>query len=232
MTYHPDFADSTFSRVNLNSTNSRWKDVELVIQTGKAMDIQLYTIEIYQRGGSGLLTFDIGKAEEGVGDIKVQNWPLQNSKSFKAPLPGFDSTDHVEMIPKVDQDGTGYILTYDDPALYFPKPYAKIVKALIDANYGAAFVTWPECQRCWEIVTGTSPSVCLDPAPQNVQVYIPSFLCDKVAPDFCDQHVNVEDLYSRTFSCTSQHDLWYKDVDFYQDKCHHPSKLGAKNIVV
>merc|ERR1712176_653155 len=122
--------------------------------------------------------------------------------------------------PKVDATGNGYILKYDGPNLYFPKPYSKIVKALITADYGAAFVTWPECQRCWEILTSTSPAVCLDPPPEHVEVYIPAFLCDKTAPDICDQHETVKDLYDGKFSCTPEHNRWYADVDFYKAKCN------------
>merc|ERR1711868_140870 len=51
LTYHPSFADSTFSRVHLSSSLPEWSDVELIIQTGKSMDINLYTVEVYQRGG-------------------------------------------------------------------------------------------------------------------------------------------------------------------------------------
>jgi hypothetical protein len=231
MTYHPDFADSTFSRLSLSSSNPLWQNVQLVIQTGKAMDINLYTIEVHQRDGQGVLTFDIGKEEIGVGDIKVQNWPLKYNTTFSAPLPGFSSSSTMQMTPEVDKDGNGYILAYQD-GLYFPKPYARIVKALVGGDYSAAFVTWPECERCWEIVTGSDPASCLDPLPEFVPVYIPSFLCDKVAPDFCEQHENVEDLYDRTFSCTQQHDTWYKDIDFYQNKCHQQLESAAPPMVV
>merc|ERR1711981_181907 len=105
--YHPTFADSTFSRVNLQSLNDQWKGVELVIQTAKAMDINLYTVEVYQRDGPGVLTYDIGKEEVGTGDIKVTNWKLADSSEFEAPLPGFDTTETVSMKPEVDEDGNG-----------------------------------------------------------------------------------------------------------------------------
>merc|ERR1711862_418187 len=126
----------------------------------------------------------------------------------------------MQAFPKVDATGSGYILRYNDPTLYFPKPYAKIAKALVTGDYGAAFVTWPECQRSWEIITGSSPSVCLDPPPEKVEIYIPAFLCDKTAPDICDQHQTVAYMYNTKFACTAQHDEWYKDVDFYKAKCH------------
>jgi len=227
--YHPTFADSTWARANFTSSNPLWKDVELVIQTGKAMDINLYTVEIFQRGGPGVLTYDIGKEEVGTGDIKVSNWKLKDASEFQAPLPGFTTSSTVTMKPNVDATGNGYILRYNDPNLYFPKPYAKIVNALLTGDYGSAFVTWPECERCWELITGHSTAECLDPAPEDVQVYIPSFLCDKTAPDFCDQHQTVKDLYDDTFSCTSKHDAWYGDVDFYKAKCH--KSVGTQIVV-
>jgi len=230
--YHPTFADSTFSRVNLQSSNAQWKDVELVIQTAKAMDINLYTVEVYQRDGPGVLTYDIGKEEVGIGDIKVSNWTLKDSSEFQAPLPGFATGATKAMKPAVDSSGNGYILRYNDPTLYFPKPYSKIVNALVTADYGVAFVTWPECQRSWEIVTGTSPSVCLDPPPENVEVYIPAFLCDKTAPAMCDQHTTVKDKYDTKYSCTPQHNIWYADVDLYKAKCNisHTEKVAEKTV--
>merc|ERR1712228_282024 len=85
------------------------------------------------------------------------------------------------------------------------------------------FVTWPECKRCWEIITDSSPSVCLDPPPGKVGVYIPAFLCDKTAPELCDQHITVADQYDKKFRCTPKHDQWYKDIDFYKAKCNKTS---------
>jgi len=222
--FHSDFADSTFCRVYVNSSMSQWKGVELVIQTGKAMDVNLYTVEIFQRGGKGVLTYDIGKEEVGLGDIKVSNWPLKDASAFSAPLPGFNTSGTMKATPQVDADGNGYILRYNDPNLYFPKPYSKIVNALITGDYGVAFVTWPECLRSWEIVTGSSTAQCLDPLPKDVPVYLPAFLCDLEAPEMCDQHMTVHDLYEDTYSCNSKHDAWYKDVDFYQAKCHSQGK--------
>jgi len=218
--YHPTFADSTFCRVHLQSSMATWTGVELVIQTAKAMDINLYTVEVYKRGGQGVLTFDIGKEEVGIGDIKVSNWTLKESSEFLAPVPGFHSGQTFKAKPSVDATGNGYILRYDQNHLYFPKPYGKIVNALLTGDYGAAFVTWPECKRCWEIITDSSPSVCLDPPPEKVGVYIPAFLCDKTAPELCDQHITVKDQYDVKFSCSTQHDEWYKDVDFYKAKCN------------
>ena len=61
--YHPSFADSTFCRVLLSSALPAWKNVEFVIQTGKAMDVNLYTVDVYQRDKPGIITFNIGKEE-------------------------------------------------------------------------------------------------------------------------------------------------------------------------
>jgi len=150
----------------------------------------------------------------------VTNWKLKDSTDFQAPLPGFTEGKVMKVSPKVDAKGNGYILRYNDPALYFPKPYAKIAKALVTGDYGAAFVTWPECQRSWEIITDASAAVCLDPPPEKVQIYIPAFLCDKTAPDKCDQHETVLDKYAVKYSCTPQHNTWYADIDFYKAKCN------------
>lgn len=223
--YHATFADSTFSRVTLASSAQQWQNVEMVIQTAKAMDINLYTVEIFQRDGPGVLTLDIGKEEVGIGDIKVSNWTLKDSSEFAAPVPGFGQSETMQVKPAVDASGNGYILRYNDPNMYFPKPYAKIVNALVNANYGAAFVTWPECQRSWEIITGSSPSVCLDPPPEKVEIYIPAFLCDKTAPDICDQEETVKDMYEVKYSCTPAHDKLYADVDFYKAKCNGKSPM-------
>lgn len=219
LTYHPSFADSTFSRVHLSSSLPEWSDVELIIQTGKSMDINLYTVEVYQRGGSGVLTYDVGKEEVGIADIKVENWPLVDSTSFEAPLPSFNVASTMAATPDVSVSGTGYILRYNDPSLYFPKPYSRIAIALLTGDYQHAFVTWPECLQCWTILTDSSPSVCLDPAPEVVEVYIPAFLCDKTAPAMCDQHETVQHKYDVTYACTAQNSIWYNDTDLYQAKC-------------
>merc|ERR1712014_466037 len=102
-----EFADSTLSRVVVKSSNEDWKDVELVIQTGKAMDINLYTVEVYQRDGAGVLTYDIGKEEVGIGDIKVANWTLKDASAFQAPLPGFTEGATMSVTPSVDTSGNG-----------------------------------------------------------------------------------------------------------------------------
>merc|ERR1719183_2319451 len=111
--YHPTFADSTFCRVHLQSSMDKWRNVELVIQTGKAMDINLYTIEVYQKDGQGVVTLDIGKEEVGIGDIKMTNWTLKDSSAFSAPIPGFTTGKTMQFTPKVDAAGNGYILRYN-----------------------------------------------------------------------------------------------------------------------
>jgi len=218
--YHGEFADSTFCRVFLRSEASQWKGTEMIIQTGKSMDINLYTIEVYQKGGPGVVKYNIGKEEVGIADISVQNWKLVDDSEFEAPLPGFKTTDTMTVKPMVDGDGNGYIVKYDDPNLYFPKPYSKIVNALFTADYGSAFLTFEQCKRSWEIITGTSTAQCLDPKPEDVKVYLPAFLCDMEAPEMCDLHKTVQDLYEVDYACTEQHDTWYSNVDFYRAKCN------------
>jgi len=217
--YHDDFADSTFCRVFLKSNTNQWHNTDLVIQTGKSMDIDLYTVEIFQRGGPGVIKINIGKEEVGIADISVQNWKLVDGSAFEAPLPGFAQTQTMTFTPQVDEAGNGYILKYDDPSLYFPKPYAKIVQSLSSKQYGKAFLTFGQCRRSWEIITGDSPSVCLDPAPEDVNVYLPAFLCDLDAPETCDQHKTVRDLYDVDYACNEKHDALYGNIDFYQAKC-------------
>lgn len=235
--YHPSFADSTFCRVLLSSALPAWKNVEFVIQTGKAMDVNLYTVDVYQRDKPGIITFNIGKEEVGLGDVKVKNWitPTKQTGSssgtkieLNVAAPGFNAGS-MAVTTNVDSEGSGYILDYNRPGLYFPKPYAKIVSALVTHDYSAAFVTWPECKRSWEIVTGSGPAVCLDPPPEAVGVYLPAFLCDKAPaleiaesngpPELCDQHVTVKQLDDIKYACTDENDVLYGAVDFYKAKC-------------
>jgi len=215
--YHDDFADSTFCRVFVKSNTEQWRSTELVIQTGKAMDIDLYTVEIFQNGGPGVIKINIGKEEVGIADISVQNWKLVDGSAFEAPLPQMQTK---TVTPQVDKEGNGYIVKYDDPSLYFPKPYSKIVHALFSKEYRKAFLTFDQVQRSWEIITGDSPSVCLDPVPEVVEVYRPASKCGVVAPETCDQHKTVRDLYDVDYACNAKHDKKYADVDFYEAKCH------------
>ena len=98
-THHLPNADSTFSRAHLSLLE--WSDV----QTGKAMDINLYTVELYQRGGSGVPTHDIGKEEVG---SKVESWPLVDSSSFEALLSMYNDASTMAATPDVSASGTGY----------------------------------------------------------------------------------------------------------------------------
>lgn len=71
--YHKDFADATFSTMFLNMNMEKWNKTSLKITTGKEMGTMLYTVKMYQAGGPGLLTIDIGAKLTGVADIKVSN---------------------------------------------------------------------------------------------------------------------------------------------------------------
>ena len=189
-----------------------WQTVEFVIQTGKDMGTKpnQYTVELYQRNGPGLLTYEVGAEEVGVAGIKVTEWPLVNASGFEAPLPGFVSGKTFGATPSVDAKGNGYILKYDVANLYFPKPYAMVrapsrthphiyppahtpthphthvlttlthphtylaslqmISSLLSADYSEAFLTYPECERSWEIVTASQVAACLDPPPEAVGV--------------------------------------------------------------
>jgi len=219
--FHNASADATLCTVSLEANTGDWKDVTVVIQTGKDMGETLYTVDIYQRGmhGESVLTYEVGKEETGVAGIKVKDWPLKDASAFQAPLPGFVGSKTMTMTPNVNQ-GTGYILQYSDPNMYFPKPYAMMVSALLQADYSAAFVTYPECQASWQIVTANGPQECLDPLPQNVKVYTPPSKCGNTPPQVCFEKETVEDLYDKTFACSAAHDHLYSNVSLYQAKCH------------
>jgi len=219
--YHPAFADATLSEVMLTVDSDEWRGVPIVIATGKDMGAQLYTVDFYQKGGQGVLTFEIGKEETGLGGVRVKDWPLLDSSPFDAPAPGFGSQGSVRMTPEVHA-GTGYILNYSDPSLYFPKPYALMASSLLTRDYGAAFVSYPECRSSWIIVTASSPDVCLDPPPGQVKVYKPPDACGHGAPSVCWQSTTVEDVYNNTFKCTPEHDKLYANVSLYHYKCKPP----------
>merc|ERR1712100_681230 len=196
-------------------------NTELVMQTGKSMDMNLYLVEVHQQNGAGVIKISIGKEEApAIADISVENWKVVDASEFEAPLPGFTQENSMSVAPTVDPDGNGVIVDYNDPDLYFPKPYSKIVTSLFVGDYGSSFLTFDQCKRSWEIVTGQSVSVCLDPKPEDVKVYLPAFLCDLPAPEMCDLHKTVKDLYEKDYACNAQHDTWYADVDFYKAKCN------------
>merc|ERR1712238_114309 len=143
--YHKNFADATFSTMYLDMNMDKWNETNLEITTGKSMGTTLYTIAMYQAGGPGLLTIDIGAEEVGVADIKVADWPLENGEcSFKAPMPGLEKENEVDMTSSVSDEGTGVIVEYDMDSLYFPKPYAVMVTRMLSKDHGSGFVTFPE----------------------------------------------------------------------------------------
>lgn len=219
LSYHPEFADATYSTMNLDSSMSAWAQTEIVMTTGKLMGTMLYTIDMYEAGGPGRVTVDIGAESVGVADIKVSNWPLVDSSSFEVPKPGFTEGETITIEPSVSSDGNGYIVSYDPKAIYFPKPYAIMIGRMIEGNYGAAFVTFPEVHQSWIVVTAGDSSLCLDPRPENVLVYNPPDSCGNTPPEVCYTGETVLDLYDVTFACTEENDVKYKDVDFYQAKC-------------
>merc|ERR1712232_438919 len=113
MKFHADFADSTFCRVAVKSSMDQWKNTELVMQTGKSMDMNLYLVEFHQQNGPGIIKINIGKEEApAIADISVENWKLIDASEFEAPLPGFIQKDSMSAKPTVDQDGNGVIVDY------------------------------------------------------------------------------------------------------------------------
>ena len=123
--YHNASADSTLTRMTFDVGVDAWADVEVVITTGKDMGVTLYTVELFQRDGPGVLTYEVGKEETGVAGIKVKGWPLRDTSSFDAPYPGFSDGKTFRAHPSVTAGGDGYILSYnDDASMYFPKPCA------------------------------------------------------------------------------------------------------------
>jgi len=223
--FHPNFADSTLSELHFKLDLDGWKDTQFVIVTGKDMGKLQYTVEFFQKGGPGILTYEIGKEETGTAGIKVSRWPLKDATPFQRPLPGFVDGRTETWTPAVCDRGNGYILKYDDAGMYFPKPYAMMVSALLSGKYDVAFVTYPECRRGWEIVTRSSQSECLDPASQRVVVYKPPSECGNTPPKVCVDTPprTVEDLYNVTFACTSHNDNKWVNVSLYQAKCHPSS---------
>merc|ERR1712054_560665 len=101
----------------------QWHNVEFSIQTGKSMGATLYTVELFQRGGKGKITYSIGKEETGVAGINVTNWPLKDASAFDIPTPGFGAS------------GNGALFQYDNADVYFPKPYANMIASLLGGEY-------------------------------------------------------------------------------------------------
>lgn len=217
--YHAEFADSTYCGVYATSSKSQWSGTNFFIRTGKSMDLNLYQVEVRQRNGPGKVIINTGIEEfPGYADIRVENWPVTNEE-FEAPLPGFDSQETVTVKPSVDSDGNGFIIDYTNRNLYFPKPYSQILVALLSGKYGVRFNTWALCERSWEILTAGDTSVCLDPKPEDVKVYLPAFLCDMEAPEMCDTHKTVKDLYEVDYACNEKNNELHAEVDFYKAKC-------------
>jgi len=189
------------------------------------MGMMLYSIDMYQTDGPGVVHIDIGAESIGLADIKVYNWPLKDTSDFLAPKPGFEDGETLEYSPAVSDEGNGYVLSYDTSALYFPKPYAVMLSRILEANYGTAFVSYPEVQQSWIIVTAGDESICLDPPPEVVQVYNPPESCGNTPPEVCYTGQTVLDLYDDTFACTPENDITYVDIDFYQAKCGGRRKL-------
>jgi len=226
LTFHGDFADSTWCDVQFDVNTPEWTGVPVHIVTGKDMGELVYTVELHQKGGDGIVTFEVGKEETGVAGVKVTNWPLVDDSKLVLPAGGFDVHQTVTVTPAVI-DGTGYIVKYDMEDMYFPKPYSVMASALLNGNYGQSFVTWAECLRSWEIVTSSGPEVCLDPAPERVQVYrspleegseCSTNQCS--SESVCWQAQSVKDIYDGQFECNADNDVKYSSVSMYQAKCH------------
>jgi glucose-6-phosphate 1-dehydrogenase len=215
--FHGSFADTTLVAMDVNVDTEAWKDTQFIIQTGKSTGATVYTVAYHQRDGPGVLTFEMGAEEVGVAGVRVENWPLTDSSSWSAPGPGFGAAS-IQATPNVI-GGTGWVVNYDTANLYFPKPYAMMSAALLTRQYGTAFVTYEACRRSWEIVTGSSPSVCLDKPPQEVLVYTPPSSCGNTAPSVCFGKTTVKDLYDDMFACTPAHGKKFKDVSLYKAKC-------------
>ena len=223
LSYHPEFADATYSTLTLDSSMSEWSQTEIIITTGKLMGENLYSVDLYEAGGPGKVTIDIGAEEVGVADVRVSNWPLLNSSSFEAPKPGFENDETVTFEPSVSSDGNGYILSFNPGSTYFPKPYAIMIGRMLESDYGAAFVTYPEVHQSWTIVTAGDSSLCLDPRPENVLVYNPPDSCGKTPPEACYPGETILDSHDLVFACTEEDCVTHNDINFYQGKCHSDS---------
>jgi len=236
LTFHGESADPTWCDVTLNVATSEWDGVPMHIVTGKDMGELKYTVELFQKNGDGIVTFEVGMEETGMAGVKVTNWPLVDDSELVVPAGGFDLTQTVTTKPAV-VDGNGYIIKYHGMEnMYFPKPYSVMAGALLTGNYGQSFVTWAECLRSWQIVTSASPDICLDPAPERVMVYRSpleegSECSQNQCSDenVCWQGTTVDDIYGVQFACTSEHDAQYADISMYQAKCH-PSNSATLQV--
>jgi len=220
--YHPTFADATLSTMYLTmGSETKWNETQFVITTGKLMDTTLYTVDLYQQGGPGIITLDIGAEEVGVAGIKVSNWPLQGSTdqcTVTVPAPGFDTTGTLTMTSESENETT-MLVSYDTEALYFPTPYSVMVSHMIDEDYTSGFVTWLECQESWRVITAGNVGICMDPPAGAVMVYQPPSCCGNTPPEVCYTDKSVQDLYDVQFACTPDNDVTWQCLNFYQDKC-------------
>jgi len=237
--FHAGFADSTFCNVALAVNNAAWNGVPVNIATGKLMGELRYSVEVFQKGGPGVLTFEIGREETGLGGIRVDRWPLKDSSPFTAPAGGFDESASITVSPAVDSEGNGYIIKYDSLNMYFPRPYSAMAASLLKGDYHAGFVTWPECQRSWEIVTMSNTSDCLDPAPERVGVYAAPSNNSKCKHEplskACWLSTTVKDLYEVTYACNAANDKKFMNVSFYRKRCNpspKPSRAHAAPAIV
>jgi len=225
LSYHESFADSTWCDVHLGVNSPEWTGVPMHIVTGKDMGELVYTVELHQKHGAGVLTIEVGKEETGVAGVRVTNWPILDDSEIEVPAGGFDITNSVIVKPAVI-DGTGYIINYDMQDMYFPKPYSIMAGALLKGDYSHSFVTWAECLSSWQIVSSSSPQVCLDPRPQDCMVYRSPLEagveCSQnscSAENVCWQKTTVDDLYNVEFACDST-DEKYTSTDLFAAKCH------------
>eukprot|EP00405_Crypthecodinium_cohnii_P016178 CAMPEP_0206451462 /NCGR_PEP_ID=MMETSP0324_2-20121206/19355_1 /ASSEMBLY_ACC=CAM_ASM_000836 /TAXON_ID=2866 /ORGANISM="Crypthecodinium cohnii, Strain Seligo" /LENGTH=560 /DNA_ID=CAMNT_0053921347 /DNA_START=80 /DNA_END=1762 /DNA_ORIENTATION=- len=217
--FHANFADSTDCGIQLSVDTEAWKGVPITIQTGKDMGATIYTVDFYEKDGPGVLTFELGREEVGLGGIRVTNWNITDDSEFVAPAPGFSQNKTLKAVPAVN-NGTGFFLNYSMPGLYFPQAYSMMAAALLTRDYHVAFVTYPQCERSWQIVTASSEAECLDPAPGKVEVYEPPSTCGNTPPAVCNTGKTVEYLYNVTFACNPEHNKEWSNISLYQAKCH------------
>jgi glucose-6-phosphate 1-dehydrogenase len=236
ITYHTGSADATLCWVNLKVKTAEWQGVEVVIASGKAMRKKQYTIEVYQRGGPGILTIAYGKEEANQASMGVKNWPLvggEQQDSWPVPIPGFSDTSTMRNSPIVSEDGNGLIVVYEydvsQKPIYVPTVYAVLLSKLLKRDYSTAFVTYPECESMWQIVAAKSPKVCLNPPPEDVLVYwtgpkCSEEVCQRTTPE--NEMQTVKDVYTSDFSCNEEHNKKYSNVSFYDSKCRTEASLG------
>merc|ERR1711966_224044 len=103
--------------------------------------------------------------------------------------------------------------------MYFPAPYAVLIANLLTKQYSTSFGTFPECKLGWEIITSTSPAICMDPAPKDVKIYQNPDKCGNTPPQVCWEDYTVSNEYDITFACSDAHDALYQNISLYQHKC-------------